>query len=661
MSSDAVALMTAGLGILVFLTSACRPSTAVARVGASVTVLATVIIYLIWRYGRLGDMPAGGSAEAVWMWSFLLVETACLLSFALLAVLLSRSLERQRTQQPDSGEARLRSLEAAELPRVDVWIATYNEEWAILEKTIIGALAIDWPPELLRIWVLDDGRRDWLRDECAGMGVGYLTRPDNAGRKAGNHNNALATTGAPFILSVDADFVVYPNILYRTLGLFDDPEVAIVQTPQAYFNIDPTRRALDLGQRSPHGYDGIDMFYRTLQPARDAWRSAFYCGTSAVLRRTALEDIGGFVTITDIEDQATSVKLLSCGWRVAFLNEVLSNGLAAESGAAYHDQRNRWCRGSLQICYTSFGPFGHGLRPMQRMLFLQEDWVLGSIYPIVFCLAPGVVWLSEWRVFPPIGAWEALGTPLLLFLSIVIYLSWVTKRHWLPLISQAVQLYTAVRLLPTALTTLAKPFGRSLIKILPVTDKGSAATSDGLNRPTAAVLGGMFVFLSGGMIWRMTSGQPLAMHAPEIGALLFWTALNLTVLAIAIRACGEPIPDNREPWFATDEPALFQCGDGGIPVKIEALSMTGALIRGPNLEEPGASCKLAIVGFDRSIGARVHKHLEDGAIWLEFDVLPVAIKHSLIRKLFVAADPAPDSETPAWPIFLTLARRVFYS
>jgi len=133
------------------------------------------------------------------------------------------------------------------------------------------------------------------------------------------------------------------------------------------------------------------------------------------------------------------------------------------------------------------------------------------------------------------------------------------------------------------------------------------------------------------------------------------------VLAIAIRACGEPIPDNREPWFATDEPALFQCGDGGIPVKIEALSMTGALIRGPNLEEPGASCKLAIVGFDRSIGARVHKHLEDGAIWLEFDVLPVAIKHSLIRKLFVAADPAPDSETPAWPIFLTLARRVFYS
>jgi len=400
MSSDAVALMTAGLGILVFLTSACRPSTAVARVGASVTVLATVIIYLIWRYGRLGDMPAGGSAEAVWMWSFLLVETACLLSFALLAVLLSRSLERQRTQQPDSGEARLRSLEAAELPRVDVWIATYNEEWAILEKTIIGALAIDWPPELLRIWVLDDGRRDWLRDECAGMGVGYLTRPDNAGRKAGNHNNALATTGAPFILSVDADFVVYPNILYRTLGLFDDPEVAIVQTPQAYFNIDPTRRALDLGQRSPHGYDGIDMFYRTLQPARDAWRSAFYCGTSAVLRRTALEDIGGFVTITDIEDQATSVKLLSCGWRVAFLNEVLSNGLAAESGAAYHDQRNRWCRGSLQICYTSFGPFGHGLRPMQRMLFLQEDWVLGSICPIVFCLAPGVVWLSEWRVSP---------------------------------------------------------------------------------------------------------------------------------------------------------------------------------------------------------------------------------------------------------------------
>jgi cellulose synthase (UDP-forming) len=105
-----------------------------------------------------------------------------------------------------------------------------------------------------------------------------------------------------------------------------------------------------------------------MQPGRDAWDAAFYCGSAALLRRQALLDIGGFVAVTDIEDQATAVKLLSKGYKTRYLNEPLSVGLAAESNAVLRDQRNRWARGSLQILFTTFGPFGRGLRLIRDVL-----------------------------------------------------------------------------------------------------------------------------------------------------------------------------------------------------------------------------------------------------------------------------------------------------
>ena len=159
--------------------------------------------------------------------------------------------------------------------------------------------------------MLDDGRRAWLRDLCEAHGVRYVTRPDNRDRKAGNHNHALTVSTAPFIVSMDADFVPFPNFIYRTIGFFRDPTVAVVQTPQCFYNADPLRKNLGLVKYLP---DELAFFYRVMQPGRDAWDAAFYCGSAALLRRQALLDIGGFVTVTDIEDQATAVKLLSQGY-----------------------------------------------------------------------------------------------------------------------------------------------------------------------------------------------------------------------------------------------------------------------------------------------------------------------------------------------------------
>ena len=89
-------------------------------------------------------------------------------------------------------------------------ITTYSEDWKILEKTIEGAKNIDYPNKNLG---LDDTRRHWLKERCNQEGIGYITRADNHGKKAGNQNNGLRHTTAPFILQLDADFDPMPGIL----------------------------------------------------------------------------------------------------------------------------------------------------------------------------------------------------------------------------------------------------------------------------------------------------------------------------------------------------------------------------------------------------------------------------------------------------------------
>ena len=89
-------------------------------------------------------------------------------------------------------------------------ICSYNEERTILERTIVGAQAMDYPN--FRVWMLDDSRRDWLKELCARLGCQYVCRPDNRDAKAGNINHALKRLAAlpdppEFVSILDADFV----------------------------------------------------------------------------------------------------------------------------------------------------------------------------------------------------------------------------------------------------------------------------------------------------------------------------------------------------------------------------------------------------------------------------------------------------------------------
>ena len=150
---------------------------------------------------------------------FLFIETTGLVAAILCMVFLSRS--RDRTPDVERNKPWLEAL--AEKPLIDVLICTYNEEEAILERTIIGATGMDYPN--YRVWVLDDGNRPWLQALCEELGCGYVARPDNRHAKAGNINYApgqIAQLPKPpqFISILDADFVPMPDFLSRAMTLF---------------------------------------------------------------------------------------------------------------------------------------------------------------------------------------------------------------------------------------------------------------------------------------------------------------------------------------------------------------------------------------------------------------------------------------------------------
>jgi cellulose synthase (UDP-forming) len=147
--------------------------------------------------------------------------------------------------------------------------------------------------------VLDDGRRDWLRDYAAAKGLGYLRRDDNSHAKAGNINAALKRTDGDFVLVLDADFVPQQWFLYRTMGFFADAKIGIVQTPHHFFNHDPMQSALELRRSLP---DEQRMFFDVIMPGRDGWDCAFCCGSNGVIRRAALDKAGGGLPTSSITE-----------------------------------------------------------------------------------------------------------------------------------------------------------------------------------------------------------------------------------------------------------------------------------------------------------------------------------------------------------------------
>ena len=203
-------------------------------------------------------------------------------------------------------------------PTVDVYIPTYNEPLDVVRDTVLAAQCIDYPRDKMNIYLLDDGKRREFAVFAADVGVGYITRNDNNHAKAGNLNHAMKLTQGELITVFDCDHVATRIFLQATVGGFlKDPKLALVQTPHYFYSPDPFERNLSVGRNIPN--EGT-LFYGPIQQGNDNWNATFFCGSCAVIRRSALEEIGGFAVETVTEDAHTALKLQRRGWGSAFLD-----------------------------------------------------------------------------------------------------------------------------------------------------------------------------------------------------------------------------------------------------------------------------------------------------------------------------------------------------
>ena len=223
------------------------------------------------------------------------------------------------------------------VPTVDVYIATYNEPIAVLTPTIIGAKNAKYPESKKKIYVLDDGNRQEVKELASSLGVEYIARTENIHAKAGNLNNAFSQTHGDIIVTQDADMIMKEDFFIYTIPYFDDLKMGYVQTPQTFYNLDIFQKNLFKQREAANEQD---FFMRYMQPARNEWGAAMYIGSNCLFRREALESINGFSTGVITEDMVTGMLIQNEGWKTTYINRELATGLSAETVEDYVKQKN---------------------------------------------------------------------------------------------------------------------------------------------------------------------------------------------------------------------------------------------------------------------------------------------------------------------------------
>jgi cellulose synthase (UDP-forming) len=274
-------------------------------------------------------------------------------------------------------------------PSVDVYIPTYNEPLDVVRATTLAAMSMDWPLDKLNVYILDDGRRSEFREFAERCQVGYLIRPDNKHAKAGNINHALKQTKGEYVAIFDCDHIPTRSFLQVAMGWFNkDERLAMVQTPHHFYSPDPFERNLGTFRQIPN--EGA-LFYGIIQDGSDFWNATFFCGSCAVLRRPAIEEIGGIAVETVTEDAHTALRMQRRGWNTAYIRIPQAAGLATGSLAAHIGQRIRWARGMVQILRTDNPLFGKGLNLAQRLCYLNSMMhYLFAVPRLIFLVSPAV-------------------------------------------------------------------------------------------------------------------------------------------------------------------------------------------------------------------------------------------------------------------------------
>jgi len=547
-------------------------------------------------------------------------------------------------------------------PTVDVYVPTYNESLDVVRDTVLAAQCIDYPKDKMKIYILDDGKRSEFAMFAADVGVGYITRNDNSHAKAGNLNHAMKLTNGELICVFDCDHVATRIFLQATVGGFlKDPKLALVQTPHFFYSPDPFERNLSVGRNIPN--EGM-LFYGPIQRGNDNWNATFFCGSCAVIRRSALEEIGGFAVETVTEDAHTALKMQRLGWGSAFIDIPLAAGLATERLVLHIIQRTRWARGMTQIFRLDNPLYGRGLTFQQRLCYLSAMLYYQFAIPrSIFLTAPlayllfnlNIIYSSASLVF-------AYALPHL-FLSIYLN-SRLNGRYRYSFWGEIYDLVLAFHIvLPTMVTMLFPKRGK-----FNVTDKGGLLNVGYFDfsvvRPHLVIAFLLMIAVGWGIV-RAFAYDHFAGDPKVIALNVGWGIYSLIFLLAAIAVARETRQTRKTIRIDVKIPALIHYASG-ISSRSETadLSMGGCRVAVPDdrhLTDEIEEIELLLQSGAISIPVKTIA-ADDAYVRLMFEDIPLSRRRELVRVVLSRADAwiqPPRPQDNPFRSMLTIMRCVF--
>ncbi|MET0526930.1 MAG: UDP-forming cellulose synthase catalytic subunit [Microvirga sp.] len=507
-------------------------------------------------------------------------EMFCVVMLALSLFVISRPINRGRAPAIKSGEE----------PTVDVFVPSYNEDAGLLALTLAAAKAMDYPSDRMKVYLLDDGgtdqkinsanftvsdgaarRREELQELCRTLGVTYLTRERNEHAKAGNLSNGLLHSRGELVVVFDADHAPAREFLRETVGFFArDEKLFLVQTPHFFVNPDPIEKNLSTFHRMP---SESEMFYGMIQKGLDKWNAAFFCGSAAVLRRSALEQVGGFAGTSITEDCETALELHAAGWNSIYVEKPLIAGLQPETFSSFIGQRTRWCSGMLQILLMKNPLFKKGLTAAQRICYLST--CMFWLFPIprmAFIFAPLLFIFLDLKIYN--STVSEFGAYTMTYLVACMLLqSYAYGRFRWPWISELYEYLQSVYLLRAIVNVVKNPRSPKFN----VTDKGGAMDQDHLSGSAWPyfLIFAVLLAAEGTVVYRMH-------HEPEAAGLLlivgFWNLFNLFIAGLALGAVSERRERRRFHRLPTEARATLTVDGVVLAGSILDISQDGMLI-----------------------------------------------------------------------------------
>lgn len=513
-----------------------------------------------------------------------------------------------RKKEPLHGETK-------DYPTVDIYVPSYNEDLDIVGVTLAAARNIDYPADKLNVYLLDDGgsdqrcnmedpakraeareRRETFGAFCRELGVGYVTRARNEHAKAGNMNEALKSTKGELIVVFDADHAPSRDFLKKTVGYFQaDPKLFLVQTPHQFLNPDPVEKNIGTFERMP---SENEMFYHVTQKGLDKWNGSFFCGSAAVLRREALNQVGGFAGVSITEDCETAVEMHALGWNSAYVDEPMVAGFQPETFASFISQRSRWCQGMLQILILKGPAFRTDMKITQRLAYMSI--MLNWLFPMsrfMFMIAPAFFILFDLHIYNASFDEFIAYTLFSLFASAMMqnYMFGAVRWPWMSELYEYVQCYHLSRaIISVVLNPRAPTFD--------VTNKAETLENDYYSDVGwfHLIMFGILALTCAVGVYRMV----LESGANELLYVVgFWAFFNLLIAGLGLGAVSEKRQRRRHyrmPYTAQQVRGVLQIGTQKTHVMIRDMAIGGLSF---GLAEGAEPLDLAEV---KDVKARLH-------------------------------------------------------